>query len=189
MSWTEPLFLVVGLAVWFSLSGPKELIEVEEFGFSVEPLHIQTHERHQITTDRCTRLERKMGEEIAAKRAEIDGQISRFETDLAAQYQKERLNLHLTVQNSRNEATKRGAERRLSQIAQEITTQKTAYKATLNAEYAELREQKTAELRMEMFAHDHSCFTGDDCGLDTTTETTLEQESATFYKVTIVEDE
>lgn len=98
-------------------------------------------------------LEKRVGDEIAGRRAEVDGQLAAFEADLAAQYQSERLNLQLKAQNSTDEETKVQSETRLGEIANEINDRKMAKKAELEGGYAALRAEKTAALAGELEAY------------------------------------
>jgi len=98
-------------------------------------------------------LEKRVGDEIAAKKAEVDGQIAAFEADLSAKYQSERLNLQLSAQNSSDEETKTAAENRLAEITAEIDQAKQAKRAELEGSYAAVRAEKTSALQGELEAY------------------------------------
>ena len=98
-------------------------------------------------------LEKRVGDEIAAKKAEVDGQLAAFEADLAGQYQSERLNLELTAQNSTDEEAKAQAEARLGEISAEIEQAKRAKRADLEAGYSSLRAEKMAALQGDLEAY------------------------------------
>ena len=98
-------------------------------------------------------LEKRVGDEISAKKAEVDGQIAAYEADLSAQYQNEKLNLQLTAQNSSDEEAKAAAEARLGEISNEIAEMKASKSAELNGGYAALRADKTAALQGDLAAY------------------------------------
>ncbi|MFA5504787.1 MAG: hypothetical protein WC423_05145, partial [Vulcanimicrobiota bacterium] len=98
-------------------------------------------------------LEKRVGDEVAAKQSEVNSQIAAYEAELSGQYQSERLNLQLTAQNSTDEAAKTAAENRLSDISQEIETAKAARRDELEAGYAAVRSEKTAQVQQELEAY------------------------------------
>ena len=97
-------------------------------------------------------LEKRVGDEIAAKKAETDGQIAAYEADLSAQYQGERVNLQLAAQNATDEESKTIAQTRLSEIAQEIEAAKVAKRGELEGSYAAVRAEKTAAVAAQLQA-------------------------------------
>jgi hypothetical protein len=109
--------------------------------------------RERNLAARRLELEKRVGDEVNAKKAEVDGQMAAYEADLAAQYQSERLNLQLSAQNSVDEAAKAAAEARLGAITQEIDAKKSAKRAELDAGYAAVRSEKTAQLQGELEAY------------------------------------
>lgn len=98
-------------------------------------------------------LEKAVGDQIAAKKAEVDGQLAAYEAELSGQYQSERLNLQLSAQNSTDEEVKSAAEVRLGEIANEIETAKQAKRQELEGGYAAVRAEKTAELQQQLAAY------------------------------------
>jgi hypothetical protein len=109
--------------------------------------------RERNLAARRLEVEKRISDEVNAKRAEVDGQIAAYEAELSAQYQGERLNLQLTAQNSVDEAAKAAAEERLAAITQEIDAKKSARRAELEAGYASLRAEKTAQMQSELEAY------------------------------------
>jgi hypothetical protein len=109
--------------------------------------------RERNLAARRLELEKRVGDEIASKKAEVDGQLAAYEADLAAQYQSERLNLQLTAQNSTDEAAKTAAENRLGEIAMAIDEAKSTKRAELEGGYAALRAEKTSALQGELQAY------------------------------------
>lgn len=109
--------------------------------------------RERNLAARRLELEKRIGDEVNAKKAEVDSQIAAYEADLAAQYQGERLNLQLTAQNSSDEAAKAAAQTRLEGINDEIEQKKSARRAELEAGYASLRAEKSAQLQGELEAY------------------------------------
>lgn len=98
-------------------------------------------------------LEKRVGDAISAKKAEVDGQISAYESDLAAQYQSERLNLQLTTQNTSDEDAKKAAYKRLEEISREIDGLKQAKRAELEGGYNAVRSEQTQILQSELSAY------------------------------------
>lgn len=98
-------------------------------------------------------LEKSVGDRIAAKKAEVDGQLAAFEAELAGRYQSERLNLQLTAQNSTDEDAKAQAEVRLGEIANEIEQAKSAKRQELEGGYAAVRAEETAQLQEQLKAY------------------------------------
>jgi hypothetical protein len=109
--------------------------------------------RERNLAARRLELEKRVGDEVNAKKAEVDGQVAAYEAELSAQYQGERLNLQLTAQNSVDEAAKTAAEARLAEISQTIDAQKATRRAELDAGYAAVRAEKTAQLQGELEAY------------------------------------
>jgi hypothetical protein len=109
--------------------------------------------RERNLAARRLELEKRIGDEVNAKKSEVEGQLAAYEAELAAQYQSERLNLQLTAQNSVDEAAKTAAEERLGAISQEIDAKKSARRAELDAGYAAVRAEKTAQLQSELEAY------------------------------------
>lgn len=106
--------------------------------------------RERNLAARRLELEKRVGDEIQAKKAEVDGQIAAYEAELAGRYQTERLNLQLTAQNSTDEEAKTAAENRLSEISSEIDAARSARRAELESGYAAVRAEKTAALQSEL---------------------------------------
>ncbi len=106
--------------------------------------------RERNLAARRLELEKRVGDEVNAKKAEVDGQIAAYEADLSAQYQSERLNLQLAAQNSTDEAAKTAAETRLGDINREIDAKKSAKRAELDASYASVRTEATARLQADL---------------------------------------
>lgn len=106
--------------------------------------------RERNLAARRLELEKRVGDEVNAKKAEVDGQIAAYEADLSAQYQSERLNLQLAAQNSADEAAKTAAEERLGEIGREIDAKKAARRAELDASYASVRSEATARLQADL---------------------------------------
>lgn len=67
--------------------------------------------RERNMAARRLELEKRVGDVVNAKKAEVDGQMAAYEADLAAQYQSERVNLQLTAQNSTSPPLPSGRER------------------------------------------------------------------------------
>lgn len=109
--------------------------------------------RERNLAARRLELEKRIGDEVNAKKAEVDGQIASYEADLSAQYQSERLNLQLAAQNASDEAAKTAAQTRLEAINDEIEQKKSARRAELEAGYASVRAQKSAQLQNELEAY------------------------------------
>lgn len=109
--------------------------------------------RERNLAARRLELEKRAGDAVNAKKAEIDGQMAAYEADLAAQYQSERVNLQLTAQNSVDEAAKSAAEARLNAISGEIDAKKAAKRAELDAGYAAVRSEETARLQADLEAY------------------------------------
>lgn len=106
--------------------------------------------RERNLAARRLELEKRVGDEIAAKQAEVSGQIAAYESELSAQYQNERLNLQLTAQNSTDEEAKTQAEQRLSEISEAIDAAKSAKRAELEGSFAAVRAEKTALVQSEL---------------------------------------
>lgn len=106
--------------------------------------------RERNLAARRLEVEKRISDEVNAKKSEVEGQIAAYEAELSAQYQSERLNLQLTAQNSVDEAAKTAAEDRLAAITQEIDAKKSARRAELDAGYASLRAEKTAQMQSEL---------------------------------------
>ena len=106
--------------------------------------------RERNLAARRLELEKRVGDEIAAKQAEVSSQIAAYESELSAQYQNERLNLQLTAQNSTDEEAKIQAEERLSEISQAIDSAKAAKRAELEGSFAAVRAEKTALVQSEL---------------------------------------
>lgn len=109
--------------------------------------------RERNLAARRLELEKRIGDEIQAKKAEVDGQIAAYEAELSAKYQSERLNLQLTAQNSTDEEAKTAAENRLGEIASEIDAARSARRAELEGGFAAVRAEKTAVLQSELEAY------------------------------------
>lgn len=106
--------------------------------------------RERNLAARRLELEKRIGDEVNARKAEVDGQLASYEADLAAQYQGERLNLQLTAQNSSDEAAKAAAQTRLEGIKDEVDQKLNARRSELEAGYLLLRAEKTAQLQGEL---------------------------------------
>lgn len=109
--------------------------------------------RERNLAARRLELEKRVGDKVNAKKAEVDGQIAAYEADLSAQYQSERLNLQLAAQNSTDEAAKTAAETRLGEISKEIDSKKAAKRAELDGSYAAVRTEATAQLSVDLEAY------------------------------------
>ena len=109
--------------------------------------------RERNLAARRLELEKRLGDEINAKKAEVDAQLAAYEAELSASYQGERLNLQLTAQNSVDEAAKTAAEERLAAISQEIDAKRSARRAELDSTYASLRSEKSSQLQVELEAY------------------------------------
>ena len=109
--------------------------------------------RERNLAARRLELERRIGDEVSSKKAEVDGQISAYESQLSGQYQNERVNLQLTAQNSTDEEAKDAAQKRLDEITQEIDSKKNAKRAELEGGYNAIRAEKTQQLQSELQAY------------------------------------
>lgn len=98
-------------------------------------------------------LQKRVSDEVVAKKADVDGQLSAFEADLSAKYQTERLNLQLTAQNSTDEEAKTAAENRLGEISSEIDSARSAKRAELEGVFAAVSSEKSAQLQSELEAY------------------------------------
>lgn len=109
--------------------------------------------RQRNLAARRLELEKNVGDEIQKEKAKVDGQIADYEAQLSNKYQSERLNLQLTAQNSTDEAAKTAAENRLSEIANEIDTARTAKRQELESGFAKVRSEKMGAMQAELEAY------------------------------------
>ena len=98
-------------------------------------------------------LEKQVGDRVAAKKAEVDGQIASYEAGLSAQYQSERLNLQLQAQNTSDEEAQKAAGDRLAAIAQEIASLKAQKAAELQGGLNAVTSEETAALQGKLAAY------------------------------------
>jgi len=109
--------------------------------------------RQRNLTARRLELEKSIRGEIEAERARFDQQMAATEDQIAGKYQEEKLNLQLKLQVTQDEAEQQKLQDRLSAISEEISSQKSARRAELEAGFSEFRNKKNAEFESQLASY------------------------------------
>ncbi len=109
--------------------------------------------RERNLAARRLELEKRLGSELEAEKARLDGEVAAFEDELSGQYQSEKLNLQLTVQNAADEAEREQAEARLQEISAEIADKKLARRKEVDQKFSAFRTEKTEAMQQELVTY------------------------------------
>lgn len=106
--------------------------------------------RERNLAARRLELEKRLTSELEAERSRLDAELGAYEDQLNAQYQSEKLNLQLQVQNSADEEERKAAEARLGEISNEIADKKQARRAEIDSGFGSFRSEKQQAVQSEL---------------------------------------
>lgn len=127
-------------------SGPGDIghKNLDEYGENLKLVAARTLAARRLEMEKASQAE------LTAERNRLDQELASYEDQIGSQYQEEKLNLQLKMQNNPGEEQEKVTRERLNQIDDEIASKKAAKRQEIETAMESFRQQKQASFDREI---------------------------------------